>query len=141
MDTVAHASTAYTRFVTLLMTLFGGSALLLASTGVYGVLSYGVQRRTREIGIRLAIGAPPGEIRRLILVHAMKAVVLGTAIGLGAAFGLTHVLSNLLFGVTPRDPVTFVTAPLVFGAVALLATWLPVRRATAIDPVATLRSD
>jgi putative ABC transport system permease protein len=140
MDGVSAGSTAPTRFATTLMTLFGGSALLLAAIGVYGVMAYSLQRRTHEIGIRLALGAQPRHVRNLLLASGMRVTVLGVAIGLAAAFGLARVLSTFLFAVTPHDPIVFVGAPLVRIAVALLATWVPAHRATFVDPVVALRA-
>jgi putative ABC transport system permease protein len=141
MDEVAAQSTARRKFNTLLMTIFGCSALLLAAIGLYGLITFSIQQRTQEFGIRLALGAESNRVRNMVLLYGVRLTVAGIAIGLAASFGLTQLLANFLFGVPPRDPVVFVCVPIVLGVTALLATWLPARRASHIDPIVALRYD
>ncbi len=108
--------------------------------GIYGVISYAVSQRRREIGIRLALGAQPAELQRLFLGHALKLAAAGVAIGLGAAAVLTRLMKALLFGVSPLDPLTYAAVPLVLSAAAVLASYLPARRAAAIDPLEALKA-
>src|SRR4029077_7681291 len=129
------------RFVVLLLGGFSFLALLLASLGIYGVLSYTVTQRTQEIGIRMAIGAQRSAVLKLIIANGVKLAVLGIVAGLAAAFLLTRLMSSLLFGVGSSDPVTFaVNAFLLFG-VALLSCYLPAWRATRIHPMIALRQE
>ena len=108
---------------------------------MHGVLSYTVNQRAREIGIRMALGAQPSGVLRLVVGQGMALALAGAAIGLGAAFVLTRSMGTLLFGVTPTDPVTFILVPLGLALVALVASYLPARRATRVDPVAALRAE
>jgi putative ABC transport system permease protein len=135
------ATTAQQRFQTWLLTLFSALALLLAAVGIYGLMRQSIALRRREIGTRLALGAQPRDILRLVIGQGMSLALCGAGIGLAAAFGLTRVLTGLLFGVTATDPTTFITAPLLLLVVALLACYLPARRATRIDPMLALRHD
>ena len=130
---------AQPRFQTLLLGAFAGLALLLGAVGLYGILSHSVLRRTREIGIRLALGGAPGDIRRMVMGEGLRLVAAGVALGLALALAVTRYLETLLYGVDARDPLTFSAVPLVLAATALLASYLPVRRATRIDPVTALR--
>jgi predicted permease len=139
MDEVVLRSTARQDFNMLLLTIFGCSALLLAAIGIYGLMAYSVEQRTQEIGIRIALGAESGRVRNMVVGQGMRLALIGVALGLVAAFGLTRLLATFLFGVKPSDPVVFVTVPVLLSAVALIATWLPARRATKIDPVDALR--
>jgi ABC-type antimicrobial peptide transport system permease subunit len=124
-----------------LLGLFGALGLALAALGVYGVMAYSVNQRTREFGIRLALGARPGDLTRMVLRQGMIACVIGGAIGLALAAGVSRLIRFLLFGVEPLDPMTFVgVATLVFGT-ALLANWLPARRTAKTDPLEFLRLD
>jgi ABC-type antimicrobial peptide transport system permease subunit len=116
-----------------------GVALILGVVGIYGVISYSVSQRTREIGIRMALGAEQEEISRLFLGHGLLLTCLGVALGLGAAVALTRVMSALLFDVSPLDPVTYGAVSMGLIAVALLASYLPARRAAVVDPVEALR--
>jgi ABC-type antimicrobial peptide transport system permease subunit len=125
----------------LLLTVFGGAALLLAAIGVYGLMSYAVAQRTQEIGIRLALGAERRQVRNMVIVQGMSLAVAGVAIGLVAAVALSRLIESLLFGVTARDPGVFVAVPAVLTAVALLAVWLPALRATRINPIDALRCE
>lgn len=128
------------RFFSFLFTVFGGVAVFLACIGIYGVISYSVAQRIQELGVRLALGAQPREIIRLVLRHGAQLVGLGLGTGLIAAFFLATLLTGVLHGVSPRDPPTFAIVPLLLAAVAMLACWLPSRRATLIEPNAALRT-
>ena len=141
MTTVVERSAARQRFTMLLLTLFAGIALLLGIIGIYGVMSYAVAQRTREIGVRMALGASPGDARRMVLREGLTLAVGGIALGLLAAAASTRALSGLLYGVTATDPVTFAVVPVLLVGVALLASYLPARRATRVDPTTALRSD
>jgi putative ABC transport system permease protein len=136
---VRSAATSARRFNVILLGLFAGTALLLTVVGLYGVIAYLVGRREREIGIRLALGAGQAAIQRLIVMQGMKPVIVGGAIGLLAALALTRWMQSLLFGVSAADPLTFILVPLLLAAVALLACWIPARRATKVDPMIALR--
>jgi predicted permease len=139
MDEIVSRSTSRHRFNMVLMTIFGGAALALALIGIYGLMTYSVQQRTREIGIRMALGAEPAAVKRLIMLNGMVLVLAGVAIGITGAFWLTRFLAAFLFGVQARDPMAFVAVPLVLGAAALLALWLPARHASRVDPAIALR--
>ena len=139
MDEVVVRSTAREDFNMLLLTIFGCSALLLAAIGIYALMAYSVQQRTQEIGIRMALGAEAGDVRKLVIVQGMPLALIGVAIGIIAALCLMRLIATLLYGVKTWDPVTFITVPLLLAAVALFAVWLPARRATRIDPVDALR--
>jgi putative ABC transport system permease protein len=116
-------------------------ALVMASTGLYGTVSYSVAQRTREVGIRLSLGASRSDVVRLLLGGGLRLVVIGAVLGLTAAFMLARLLQGLLFGIRAIDPVTFVAVPAVLLAVAFLAAWLPARRAGRVDPQVALRSE
>jgi putative ABC transport system permease protein len=135
------ALVAQRRFVLLLLAGFAGAALLLAAIGLYGVIAYTVSQRTREIGIRMALGAQRGDVLALMLRQGMQLVGIGVALGAACAFGLTRFLANMLYEVKPTDPSTFVGVSLVLVLVALLAAWLPARRAASVNPAAALRSE
>jgi putative ABC transport system permease protein len=139
MDEVVVHSTARETFNMLLLSIFGASALLLASIGIYGLMAYSVQQRTQEMGIRMALGADRSRIRNLVVWQGMQLTIAGVIVGVGAAFGLTRLIASLLFGVKSWDPIVFVTVPVVLAAVALLAVWLPATRASRLDPMAALR--
>jgi predicted permease len=129
------------RLVTTLASVFGGLALLLSGAGLFGVLSYSVNRRTHEIGIRMALGARAATVLGMIIRQGMTLVLTGLLVGVIAAFTLTRLLTSLLFGVQPTDPVTFITVGLLLCGVALFACWLPARRAARVDPVTALRRE
>jgi len=122
-----------------LLSLFAGIALVLAIVGIYGVMSYSVTQRTHEIGIRMAIGARPGDVFKMILGHGMKLALIGVAVGLAGAFALTRLMATMLFGVQPTDVTTFTAISVMLIAVALLACYLPGRRATKVEPTISLR--
>jgi len=139
MEQVLSESTARQNFNMLLLSIFAGLALLLAAIGIYGLMSYTVEQRTQEIGIRMALGAGRGDMLKLIVRQGMLLAGIGVAIGLASAFGLARVLASLLFGVKTTDPATYGAVALVLISVALFATYMPARRATKIDPLIALR--
>jgi putative ABC transport system permease protein len=141
MDQVFAKSMADRGFILLLLSVFAGTALVLAAIGIYGVMAYSVEQRTHEIGIRIALGAGRGDVLGLVVRHGMTLAGIGVAIGLAAAFGLTRVLTALLYGVKATDPITFAGVAIVLAAVALVATWIPARRATRVDPITALRCE
>jgi predicted permease len=129
------------RLLAMLSGIVGPLALLLTAIGLYGLLAYGVSQRTREIGVRIALGAQPGDVLSMVLKQGMKLTGIGIVIGIVSAFALMRLLRSLLFGVSPTDPLTFILIPLLLVAVALVACWLPARRASKVDPIITLRYD
>ncbi|PYV49525.1 MAG: hypothetical protein DMG92_10685 [Acidobacteria bacterium] len=139
MDEVVVRSTARANFDMLLLTIFAGSALLLAAIGLYGLMAYSVQQRTQEIGIRMALGAEKNTVRSMVVIQGVRLAVIGVAIGLIAAFGLVRLLASLLFHTKTWDPVSFTVVPALLIAVALLAVWVPAQRAVRVDPVDALR--
>jgi putative ABC transport system permease protein len=141
MEQLVAASTGEPRFRTFLLAALSLLALAMASVGIYGVTSYTVVQRTREIGIALAVGASGGAILRQVLGRAAILIAAGLAVGLAAAVGLTRLISGLLFGVTPLDLPTFAGVSVLLFAVACVASYLPARRATRIDPMVALRSE
>jgi predicted permease len=141
MDEILARSTAGREFNMLLLTIFGGSALLLAAIGIYGLMAHSVQQRTPELGVRLALGAEPGDVRNMVIIQGMRVALIGVAIGCATAFGLTRFIASFLFGVKSRDPVVFALVPVLLSAVALFAVWLPARCASAVDPVEALRHE
>jgi putative ABC transport system permease protein len=141
LDELMEASTAQPRFRTFLLGGFAGIALLLSAIGIYGVMAYTVSRRTREIGIRMALGARPGDMLRLIFGESMTLTLLGVLLGLAGAFAVTRVMNSLLFGVTSTDPFTFTAVTLLLCGVALLASYLPARRAMRVNPIVALRHE
>jgi predicted permease len=141
MEDVVSRSISRQRFNMLLMTVFGGSALLLAAIGIYGLMAYSVEQRTQEIGIRLALGATTADVLRMIVRQGMLLAAIGILVGLGSAFGLARVIANLLYGVTAHDPAVFVGVAGLLGIVALVGVWLPARGAVRIDPVIALRAE
>ncbi len=136
-----HESVAGARFRTLLLEVFGGIALSLAAIGIYGVISFSVSRRSREIGVRMALGATHSSVQRLVIWESTKLLFVGLAIGIPAALALMHFLSALLFGVAPTDPLTFAAVALLLTFVTLAAAYLPARRAMLVDPIVALRCE
>ncbi|HYW44800.1 MAG TPA: ABC transporter permease [Bryobacteraceae bacterium] len=141
MDQVSRDSTARQNFNLLLLGLFAAMALLLGAVGIYGVMSYSVEQRTHEIGIRAALGAGRRDTLKLVLLGALRTAIAGVAVGIAASFGLTRLLTSQLFGVKPSDPLTFAVVPAVLIAVALSAAGIPALRATRIDPLTALRHE
>jgi ABC-type antimicrobial peptide transport system permease subunit len=141
MTTLVERSTAARRFTLTVIALFGVLALVLAAIGVYGILNHVVADRTREIGIRMALGASPGSVTRLVFGTASRAVAAGLAAGVAAALGLTRFLQSFLYDVSPLDGATFGGALGVLLAVSMLAAWQPVRRAARIDPAVVMREN
>jgi putative ABC transport system permease protein len=141
MEDVLAGVVAEPRFNAAVLGIFAQIAFVLAAVGIYGVISYDVSRRTHEIGIRAALGAQPAALLRLILGQGARLAAYGIAIGVAAAFALTRLMANLLYGVKATDAWTFAAVPLLLGAVALLASYIPSRRAMALDPVAALRHE
>jgi putative ABC transport system permease protein len=139
MEQALSRSVAARRLSTILLSVFAALALVLAAVGIYGVISYSVAQRTREVGIRMALGAQTTDVLKLVVRDGLKLVVIGVAAGLAGAFMLTRLMSTLLFGVTPTDIVTYTTVALTLIAVALLACYIPARRATKVDPLVALR--
>jgi ABC-type antimicrobial peptide transport system permease subunit len=139
MDETVSQSIASKRFTMMLLAVFAGLALLLASIGIYGVLSYLVGQRTQEIGVRMALGAERFHVLRMILRDGARMTLLGIGIGVVAALGLTQLMSKMLFGVKATDPLTFIMVALTLCAVALLACYVPARRAMKVDPMVALR--
>jgi ABC-type antimicrobial peptide transport system permease subunit len=141
MRVIYDESLATTSFTLVMLGIAGAMALVLGLIGIYGVISYAVSQRTREIGIRVALGAEPGALRRLFVRDGLALAGAGTAIGLAAAAGLTRLMKSVLFGISPVDPLTYTAVPLVLAAATVLASYLPARRAAAVDPVETLRAE
>jgi putative ABC transport system permease protein len=141
LNELVSASVAQPRFYALLLIVFAGLALLLAVIGMYGVMAYAVSRRTHEIGIRMALGAEAGRIQRWVVGQGMLLIGFGLVAGLVAARLLTRLLTDLLFGVKPNDPATFVVIAAVLVGAALLACWVPARRAARVDPMLALRHE
>jgi predicted permease len=139
MEQLLSDSVAQQRFTTLLLTMFAALALLLAAVGIYGVVSYGVSRRTREIGIRMALGAQPGDVSRLIVWQGLMLAVAGAAIGLAGALVLSRWIGSLLFEVKPADPLTFIAVTILLIGAAVAACYIPGRRAMRVDPMVALR--
>jgi putative ABC transport system permease protein len=141
MDDVMSISAAERRLTMLLLTAFAGLALLLATVGIYGVISYSVSERTHEIGIRMALGASRGTVMQMVLRQALALSAVGVAAGAAGAYVLTGLMKTLLFGVPPADPVTFVAVAVLLTFVAAIAAWIPGIRATRVDPVVALRAE
>jgi putative ABC transport system permease protein len=141
LDEVYHQSMARASFTLAMLATAGTMALLLGISGIYGVISYAVSQQRREIGIRLALGAQATDIRGLFVRRGLVLGSIGVAVGLGSAAGLTRLMQSLLFGISALDPVTFTATPVVLTAAAVLASYLPARRALAVDPVETMRAE
>jgi putative ABC transport system permease protein len=141
MDERLSGSFAPRRFQMLLFGVFAALALVIATVGIYGVISYAVSQRRHEIGIRMALGAQAGTVLRMIVWMGMSLTLIGVALGLAAALALTRVMKNLLFNVSATDPATFALIALLLVGVALIASYISARRATKVDPLIALRSE
>jgi putative ABC transport system permease protein len=141
MDEVVSHSQSESRFTLVVLGIFAAVALTLASVGIYGVISYSVAQRRHEIGVRMAVGAQPRHVLLLVVGQGMLLAVAGTAAGVAVALGATQLMSSMLFGVSPRDPLIFAATPAILGVVALLSSYLPARRAAALDPMSALRQE
>jgi putative ABC transport system permease protein len=141
MADVLSSSVARPRFITLLLAIFAGVALALAAIGTYGIMAYSVAQRRQEIGIRMALGARASNVLGMVLTQGLGVAVAGLVIGVAGSFGLTRLLTSMMFNVSPTDTATFLAAPLLLGAVALVACWIPARRATRVDPALVLKQD
>jgi len=141
LETLYDRSLARTSFTLILLAIAGSMALLLGIVGIYGVISYSVSQRTREIGIRLALGAPLTNVTRLFVHNGLLLSVIGCACGLAAALVLTRWMKSLLFSVSPSDPLTYVAMSAALILAAALASYFPARKATQVDPVEALRAD
>ena len=142
VQTMRHLVTdavASPRFNAILLSAFAVLALLLAGVGLYGVMSYLVTQRTREIGIRMALGARPSDVFRIVLGHALLLSLIGVIVGVGGAIAATRVMTSMLFGVSTTDPLIFIALPVILTIVALAASFVPARRATRVDPMVALR--
>jgi len=139
LDQYMASSVAEPKFSALLIGLFAGLALILSCIGLYGVMSYVVSQRTRELGIRMALGAQTRDLLKLVVKQGIGLTLLGSAIGVAGAGALTRMMKSWLFGVSPTDPLTFAVAALLLTIVALLSCWIPARRATKVDPITALR--
>jgi putative ABC transport system permease protein len=141
MEQLVERSLAGPRFTVLLMSIFAAVAVILAAVGIYGVISYSVAQRVHEIGIRMALGARTSDVLKQIVGRAMTLVLIGLAVGIAAAIGLTRLISALLYQVSPTDAVTFVSISIALAGVALGASFVPARRATRVDPMVALRCE
>jgi putative ABC transport system permease protein len=139
MDQLLASGAAATRFQMVLLGIFAAAGLLLATLGIYGLISYSVTQRTREIGVRMALGAGRSEVLRMVVRQGVILSLIGVGVGLAAALGLTRLMSSLLYGVAPTDPATFGLVPLGLFVVTVLASYIPARRATKVDPMVALR--
>jgi ABC-type antimicrobial peptide transport system permease subunit len=137
---VVAASGARTQFYTMLLSLFAGIALFLAAAGLYALMSYAVQQRTQEIGVRMALGARPEDVRNMVVWQGMRLALLGIAMGIPTALALTRVMDSMIFGIRTWDPAVFGVVVVLLSAVTLLAAWAPSRAATRVDPAGALRS-
>ena len=141
MEQLVSNSISRPRLYAVLLGMFAGVAVTLAAVGIYGVLAYAVTQRTREIGIRMALGAERWNVMGLVMGQSAALIALGIALGLAGAAAVTRYLDTMLFGLTPRDPATFIAVSLTLAAVATLASYVPARRATRVDPLVALRHD
>jgi len=139
MRQIAHQSVALPRLQTWVIGVFAAVALLLAALGIYGVMAYTVEQGTHDLGVRMALGARPFDLLKMTLRRGLLLTGIGVGAGLAGSFALTRAMASLLYGVKPSDPLTFITVAVLLGGVALLATYIPARRAAAVDPVIALR--
>jgi ABC-type antimicrobial peptide transport system permease subunit len=141
LESVIVSSTAAPRSLTLLLTAFGGLAILVGSIGVYSLISYTVSWRTREIGLRLALGANRAQIAQLVLRQSLVLAIAGSVLGIAGAIAATRLMSRFLFETSPLDPLTYALVPVLFCLLSLIAAWVPARRAAHVDPMVALRND
>jgi ABC-type antimicrobial peptide transport system permease subunit len=141
MDEVVSRSLSSHRLYLWLLGTFAVIALALATAGIYGVTSYLVTQRTREMGIRLALGAPPSALKAMVVRQEAVVAIIGTIVGLGGAFAVTRLLASFLYGVSATDPLTYLSVSLTLIAIAILASYIPARRATRVDPTTALRAE
>jgi putative ABC transport system permease protein len=141
MEEVLSRSTAVQNFNALVLTIFGSSALFLATVGIYGLMAYSVTQRSHEMRIRIALGAEPQRVRNMVVREGLRLTLTGIVYGLVASFGLTRLISGFLFGVKQSDPFVFIVAPAVLLLFASIAVWLPALRASRVDPIRALRSE
>jgi ABC-type antimicrobial peptide transport system permease subunit len=141
MIDVVSAASGQPRFTTLVMSVFASGAFLLAALGLYGILAYNVEQRTREIGVRVALGASRRDVLRLVIGHGMRLTLIGAMVGVPAAMIVTRLTGGMLPGITNADPVIYAAVVLLLVASAFLASYVPARRATKVDPLVALRSD
>jgi ABC-type antimicrobial peptide transport system permease subunit len=141
MEDLVARSVADRKFTMLLLTAFAGIAVLLAAIGLFGVMSYSVVQRAREIGVRMALGARRLDIFNLVVTEGMRLTGIGLVLGVGGAIGLTRLISGLLFGISPTDFSTFAILSVVLGLIAFVACWWPAHRASRVDPIITLRAE
>jgi putative ABC transport system permease protein len=141
MVEITGESTARDRFNTLLLAVFAGLALGLAIVGIYGLMTYSIQQRTHEIGVRIALGATPERVRNMVVIEGMRLSITGAALGIAAAFGLTRLLTGMVYGVKVTDPLAFAGVSVVLSFAGVVAAYIPSRRAARVDPVEALRSE
>jgi putative ABC transport system permease protein len=141
MDEIFTRSVTNQRILFTILMIFAGVALLLAAIGLYGVLSYIVGQRTREVGIRMALGATAASVRSLMLGQGLRLALIGLGAGLVACLGLSRLMESLLYGVSPVDPLVLATVVLLLGLIGLVSSWLPARRATQVNPMDALRTE
>jgi ABC-type antimicrobial peptide transport system permease subunit len=141
MDDVVSASLWWRRFGVVLMSVFATVALVLTCVGIYGVVSYSVAQRVQEIGIRIALGARPSRVTRLVVAQGMRPAILGLIVGLAGALALTRLLRTMLYQVSPREPLPLGLVALLLVAIALVASYIPARRAARVDPLTALRGE
>jgi len=139
MEEVVSRSISKQRLTMFLLTAFSALALVLSSVGIYGVISYLTGQRTHEIGVRVALGASSSDVLRMVLGEGMRITLIGVAIGLAAAFGLTRLITTIIYGVGATDPITFAAVAILLSAIALFACYIPARRAMRVDPMIALR--
>jgi len=141
LEQAVESGLATSRTAAAISGFFGALALLIAAVGLYAVVASGVSERTREIGVRMALGSTPRDVMRLVMRGGARLGAIGLAIGLLGAAGVAQTMGGILFGLSPSDPLTFAMVPLVLAVVVLVATWLPARRAVKLDPIDALRAD
>jgi ABC-type antimicrobial peptide transport system permease subunit len=141
LEEIQAASMAQTSFALVMLAIAAAVALLIGAVGIYGVVAYVAVQRTREIGVRMALGARTGDVRRMFVRHGLVLTAAGIALGVGIALLLTRVIAAMLFGVGPMDPLTYALVSAALAAVSLLATYLPARRASLVDPLVALRAE